>query len=121
MPKFLIMLQENPSSFASVTPDDMAAIVAEYGGWVTELAAAGHLVTTEKLYNEPGRQITRTNGDIKVTDGPFVGRDDVVGGFFVVEAADYDHAVKLCDTSPHLTYGERIIKRVEPLPAPATP
>ena len=52
---------------------------------------------------------------LRVTDGPFAEAKEVIGGYFTIEAADYNEAVEICSDCPHLTYGGRIeLREVEP-------
>ena len=48
-----------------------------------------------------------------VTDGPYAEAKEVLGGFLVIEAADYDDAVRQCDGSPHLEFGTIEIRAIE--------
>ena len=49
-------------------------------------------------------------------DGPYSEAKEVMGGFFVIEAADYDEAVKISSDCPHLRAGRRIeLRQVDPL------
>jgi hypothetical protein len=41
-------------------------------------------------------------------DGPFAEAKEVIGGYFVIQAADYAEAVRLSTECPHLRYGGRI-------------
>ena len=43
-----------------------------------------------------------------ITDGPFTETHEVLGGYYIIEAADYDEAVKLTLDHPHLEYGGTI-------------
>ena len=63
----------------------------------------------QKLTNDAGK-IMQANGGgrAKITDGPFAESKDVIGGFWVISAKDYDEACRVAETSPHLGYGGRI-------------
>lgn len=43
-----------------------------------------------------------------VTDGPFTEGKEIVGGFFIVNAADYNEAVALCADYPDYATGGTI-------------
>ena len=50
-----------------------------------------------------------TEGEnIIVTDGPYSETKELVGGYYVIEAADYAEAIEIAKTSPHLRFGGRI-------------
>ncbi len=46
----------------------------------------------------------RSAGKPRVTDGPYSEAKEVLGGFYVIEADNYDHAVELTLAHPHLEY-----------------
>jgi hypothetical protein len=48
------------------------------------------------------------DGKVSVTDGPYSESQEILGGFFMIEAADYDEAVEIARTCPHLGKGKRI-------------
>jgi hypothetical protein len=43
-----------------------------------------------------------------VIDGPFTEATEVIGGYFVISAADYAEAIEISRDCPHLRYGGRI-------------
>ena len=108
MPQFMLLLHRFPSDTPAASPEEMQAVIAEYSAWSERLAAAGKFQGGQKLTDEGGRSITSNGSGMSVTDGPYNETKEVIGGFFTIEAADYDEAVALCEDSPHLKYGGRI-------------
>ena len=108
MPQFLLLLHEFPRDMSGVSPEDIQAVIAEYSAWSERLAKAGKFQGGQKLTDEGGRSITTNGGGLSVTDGPYNETKEVIGGYFMIEAADYDEAVALCEDSPHLKFGGRI-------------
>jgi hypothetical protein len=49
---------------------------------------------------------------VSVTEGPFSESAEVMGGFYTIEAADYDEAVKLSRDIPHIGLGTIEIRQV---------
>ena len=47
-------------------------------------------------------------GRPSVTDGPYSEMKEILGGYYTIEAADYDAAVKLALDHPHMEYGGTI-------------
>lgn len=64
------------------------------------LAQAGKLEASAKLKEEGGRHLRSSNGRVEVTDGPYAEAREVMGGYFTVEAADYDEAVEIARGCP---------------------
>lgn len=108
MPSYLLALYDDPASFAEFTPEEMQACIAEYTAWASSLEERGLLVASDKLRDGSGRVMRRNGDDVRVIDGPYSETNEVLGGFFVVRADDYDQAVALARECPHLTYGGTI-------------
>jgi hypothetical protein len=115
MPSYMMLLHEAPPDFSGFSAEDIQNVINEYKNWRNGIAAQGKLLGGAKLRDEGGKHLSGANGDLRVTDGPFAEAKEVIGGYFTIEAADYDEAVELCRTCPHLTYGGRIeLREVQP-------
>jgi hypothetical protein len=116
MPDYMLLLHDRPEMFANVTPDDMQRVIAKYVEWRSALAAGGKLIGGNKLRDDAGRILDpRAGGRVDVRDGPFTETKDVIGGYFILRATDYDDAVALSRDCPHLMFGGRIeLREIEP-------
>ncbi len=108
MPKFVLLLRDNGSFPTDMSPTEMQAILQRYRAWGQKAKS----VAKDKLKGGEGR-VLRGNG--AVTDGPYVESKEVVGGFYVIEARDYDEATRLCADHPHLDFGSIEIRQVDPV------
>lgn len=108
MSRYLLLLHESPAGFAPLSPEEMQAVIAEYTAWRDRLESEGRLLGSHKLTDEGGKSMVRVDGEIRVTDGPYTEAKEVVGGYFLIEAEDYDDAVRISRDCPHLSYGGRI-------------
>jgi|SRR5215212_10066638 len=108
MPQFLIMLRNASWDPQSLSPEELQAIMKKYRAWVDRIAGKGN-----KLRDGEGRTLTRKDGGFRVTDGPYSEAKEVIGGYIVIEAKDYDHAVRQCEDSPHLDFGTIEIRAIE--------
>ena len=114
MSQFMLLLHENPNEFAGIGQKELQEMVGQYRGWGERLAAEGKLVGSHKLVDEGGRHLEKRGSEILVTDGPFAEAKEVLGGYFIVNAASYDEAVEIAKTSPHLRYNGRIeVRKVD--------
>jgi hypothetical protein len=105
MAQFMLLLHEHPANFTNVTLEEIQAIIQEYTAWRDQLAAAGRFVGGHKLKDEGGRHLKMHHEQLRVVDGPYAEAKEVMGGYFIVSAADYDEAVEVSKSSPHLKYG----------------
>lgn len=105
MARYILLLHDNPATFAALSPDEMQAVIAEYMAWGQKMEAAGRLRGGQKLKDDGGRHMTAKDGKLIVTDGPYAEAKDVIGGFFEIEAANYAEVEALVADCPHLRYG----------------
>jgi hypothetical protein len=109
MAKFVLLLRDN----GSWAPDDLSAeeiqnVIGRYRDWIESMRGKG-----EKLRDGEGRTLSRASSKVSVTDGPYTEKE-VVGGFVIVEAKDYDEVVRLCENSPQFEFGSIEIREVQP-------
>ena len=119
MARFLVLPREAAETFAGVSPSEMQRIIEKYLAWSGKLAEAGHLEGGEKLEDGQGRVLRKSANGMDVTDGPFAEAKEVVGGFWILKADDYEEAVRLASDCPHLAYGTLEVRRIEEFDAPS--
>jgi hypothetical protein len=81
--------------------DEARACLAEYGQFTEEIRRSGHLVGVNRL--QPPRTATTVRvreGKVSVTDGPFAETKEQLGGYFLIEAADLNEAIRLAARIP---------------------
>lgn len=116
MAQFVLLLHERPADFSNVSAEEIQAIVSEYVAWRKKLEAEGRLVAGQKLKDEGGRHLSARDGEVRVVDGPYAEAKEVMGGYFIIEAANYDEAIDVSKGCPHLKFGGRIeLREVDPV------
>ena len=108
MGQFMLLLHEAPNGSGDASPEEIQALIAEYGAWRDGLQSQGRLIAGNKLKDEGGRDLTSEGGEVRVVDGPYTEASEVVGGYFVIRADDYEQATEVSRGCPHLKYGGRI-------------
>ena len=108
MAKFMLLLHDNPASFADVSPEQMQKVIEKYMAWGDTLRKAGVMHASNKLTDEPGKVLRGSNGKLRVTDGPYSETKEVLGGYYIIEAATYEQAIERSRDCPHLEYGGTI-------------
>jgi hypothetical protein len=94
---------------------ELHAVLGRYAARGDGLRARGRLAGGARLtsvWSDPGRVCSGSGAKFLVTDGPLAEAKEVIGGYGVVEAADYDEAVSLCRDHPHLAEGHIVIRRL---------
>jgi hypothetical protein len=110
---YLVLPIEKPNTFGGLSPQEMQRIVEGYSRWTRGLARAKRIVDGHKLAPGTGRVLTRSRGRVTVTDRPHTESKELIGGFWIIQARDYDQAEQLCSDCPHLEHGPLVIREIE--------
>ncbi|MEP6826047.1 MAG: YciI family protein [Ramlibacter sp.] len=106
--KYLCLAFYNPEQYAAMAPDDVQAMVSQCPGKDAQLKATGRLHMHGSLGGAGAAfNLRPRGGKPQLTDGPFTESKEIVGGFFMIEAADRDEAVRLASLHPAATLGEQ--------------
>lgn len=81
-------------------PGDNEFIMNKYREWSQKMGQK--IVAAHKLRDQGGRKLDLVNGELK--DGPYTETKESIGGFYIVEAPNYDEAVKMAKDCPTLLY-----------------
>jgi hypothetical protein len=101
MEKFMFIFHGSQPTGAS--PEQMQAHMGKWMAWIDSLAKEGKYVSGEPLV--PGGKIVSGSNGKSVTDGPFTEGKEVVGGFFIINAADMNEAVAISKHCPDFELG----------------
>ena len=101
MAQFLLLLHQDPTGWTKLSPEDMQKAVEKYMAWTQKPFNKD----SKRLTDDPGRVIRSENGKTRTTDGPYSETKEILGGYYLIEAADYDEAVARSLDHPHLYYG----------------
>lgn len=115
MAEYMLILHENAEEFVELSAEEIQKVIEEYVAWSDNLAAEGKLINGKKLKDEGGKLLSLKDGNLRVTDGPFTEAKEVVAGYFIILADNYDEAVNISESCPHLKYGGKIeLREIEP-------
>ena len=113
MAKFMLFLYGSPAN-RQPAPADALKVTQEYMAWGQKLGAEGKLEGGEKLTYDAGKVLRPSGAAATVTDGPFAESKELIGGYFCIVAPNYDAAVALARTCPHLKFGGGIeVRQIE--------
>jgi hypothetical protein len=106
MAHYMLLLRSQPNGWAGLSPEEMQKITEKYFEWRTR----PFVLDGQGLAEGSGRVVPKGGGD--VTEGPFSESREVMAGYYTIEAADFDEAVKLSLTNPHVSSGSIEIREV---------
>ena len=101
-----MLIFEGIKSNQEPSAQEMQDIMAKWMAWIDKLAKAGRYVEGEPLL-PTGKIISGKNKT--VTDAVFAEGNEIIGGYFIINAADYAEAVALCDDYPDFESGGSVI------------
>lgn len=102
MKQFMLIFQGAPYDTAELSPDEIEQRMQKWFAWVEDLKQKDIYVAGEALTNE----VKKVSGVKQiVTDAPLVDAKELIGGFFLIKANDWDHAVSLANPYPDYDIG----------------
>lgn len=111
MAQFILLLHADPTEWLQLPPEAKQAGFAKYRAWSTAAQQAGYLVTGAKLADDPGKILRGPK--LVTTDGPYSETKEVLGGFYIIEAANYEEAARRCADHPQLAFGTIELRQIE--------
>jgi hypothetical protein len=100
MPEYLVLIYENEALYATASQEVMAGVMKaheEFGENCASSLRGGNALQP----GHTGTSIRREeSGEYITTDGPFAETKEGLGGYYVIEAADLDEAIRIAKQCP---------------------
>ena len=103
MAKFLLIYREPVESTEAPSPEQMQQFLAMWGEWFKKFES--HVLDGGDALHPTGRVLKP--GGI-VTDGPYVESKEMLGGYSVIQADDYEAAIEIAAECPIARIGGAI-------------
>jgi hypothetical protein len=104
--QYMLLIYGNEEAWEAATPDEKAEEYKRhrrFGELVQELG--GSIISAAPL--ESTATATTIRGDL-ITDGPYVETKERLGGFYILEATDLDHVIRMARYCPSSTGGVEV-------------
>jgi hypothetical protein len=98
--KFLLLIHGDADAEAAMGRDERMRIVGEHMEYAQMLRDLGVYVSGEALQDPASAVVVRPGVEPIVTDGPFAATKEALGGFYIVDVADRDEAIRLAAQIP---------------------
>jgi hypothetical protein len=101
MKEYLMLFRGGDDGFSKQSPEAMQIHMKHWADWMGAMAEKGKLGSAQPLTNA-GKQVS---GIAKtVTDGPFMEGKEMVGGYLICKAENFDEAVEWAKGCPLLEF-----------------
>ena len=108
----LLVYEEEVDSSAQAEREQVTPVLAELHAGLRE---AGLLVGVQRLHTtESATSVRVRDGETEITDGPFAVTKEVLAGYYVLECADLDEALKQAARLPMTRWGTVEVRPVMP-------
>jgi hypothetical protein len=98
---YLMLLYGDEQAERSLTTDERRAIVEQHIAFSGRLREAGALVAGEALAGSAEAKVIRRAAQPSViTDGPFAETKEQLGGFYLLDCADIEEALRWAEQVP---------------------
>ncbi len=105
MSQFMLLVYGDPANWQTLSPEEMQKATEKYLAWTKK----SFTVDAKRLEGDAGRVMRAVRGGKpRVVDGPYSETKEVLGGYYTIDAADYEEAVRLALDHPTLEYGGTI-------------
>lgn len=91
---------------SALSPDELQRVMTDFYAWVEGLTQKGVLLGAQPLMEE-GKLVSGASGTL-VTDGVFAESKEAVAGYFLLDVAATEEAVRLAQACPILACGASI-------------
>lgn len=115
--KYLCLAYYHPDKMAALSPAQRQALVSQCPPRDANLWKSGAMVLSASL-GGPGEpfSVRPRGGKPMLTDGPYTEAKELVGGFFIIEAASREEAIRLVSMHPAAELGEDVGWGIEVFP-----
>ena len=104
--RFLLTIYDDESGWEDATPEQGAAMLAEYEAYDRAVQEAGVFVSGEGLQpTATARTVRMRDGAPLHTDGPFAETREQLGGYYLLDCADIEEAIRWAERIPGAASG----------------
>ena len=98
MAEYMILIHEDENGYANASPDVFQQVMEAHTRFAQQVEQKGGKIVSGNAL-QPTSTATTIRGDV-VTDGPFAETKEALGGYYLIEARDLDHALDIAKLCP---------------------
>jgi hypothetical protein len=118
--QFIALIYNDPTLLDSLREGEADSMLRTCFAHADQMQREGRLTESRMLAEaQTAKSIRIRNGKMVTFDGPYAEAKEVLGGFYLIEAADLDEAVRWAAQIPAAWRGKVEVRPVFEMPTPA--
>jgi hypothetical protein len=115
--EYMILIYGDERAWGGIDETKLKAMYAEYGAYTQDLMQAGVMRAGSELKPVATATTVRLRGGkVLATDGPFAETKEQLGGYYLIDVANLDEAVKWAGRCPGAKTGSIEVRPLNPSP-----
>ena len=111
--KYIALLYGEPDAGPAAGTPEFVKMLSEFQSATSAMADAGVLVDSSPLQPPQNATTVRVrDGEIQLSDGPFAEIKEQLGGYYILDCADLDAALRYAAMIPSAKYGSVEVRPV---------
>lgn len=112
--KYLCLVYEEEADLDALSRSEWDALREETLAYVEHMRESGQLIDARPLQSARKATTVRVrHGQLSATDGPFAETKEQLGGYFLIEARDFNEAIQIAGKWPPARIGSIEVRPVE--------
>lgn len=112
--QYLLLLYANEKGGQSLPPEEMSMWMDKMAAYGAALEKAGAFISTGGLApTAEARTVHTDDGALKVHNGPYAETQEQLGGYYLIDVANMDEAVRWARKCPAAIWGHVEIREVQ--------
>ena len=114
---YLLLIYTSEAEENALTETETNKLMGEYTEFTKSIIQSGAFKAADRLRPVSSASTVRIrNGKTAITDGPFAETREQLGGYFLIDAANLDEAIKIAEQIPGAKLGTVEIRPVLEVP-----
>ena len=115
--QYMLLIYGAESHWSTMDEAEQGRVFGEYMAFTQDIVKSGHYKAGDPLEDVATASTVRVrNGKVLTTDGPFAETKEQLGGYYIIEAANLDEALKIAARIPSARWGSIEVRPIAKVP-----
>ncbi len=111
--QFLCLIYSTENAGPQPGTEEFGGYIQDYQKFTAHVSEKGAMVSGDALQPvATATTVTRENGKVEITDGPFAETKEQLGGYYLLECKDLDEAIEYAGMIPTAAHGRIEVRPV---------